>query len=99
LIRQEAVARGIDVSDARPSAAAASETPRRPMDASTSPAAVRALLRARLAKMRGLAAQIARHFGVEPARVSRFKAGKESFPVDELDQLLAYLKDERSERP
>jgi hypothetical protein len=41
---------------------------------------------------RGLAAEIARKFGVEPAQVSRFRAGTEAFPAAKLDELYAFLK-------
>jgi hypothetical protein len=96
LIRQEASARGVHPSPAPPVATTAA--PRAPLRSkSPSQATVRALLRARLAETRGLGAQIARRFGVEPSQVSRFKTGKESFPTGKLDALLAFLKEGHEE--
>ena len=88
LIRAAAKASAIDV--------AGDEVPRRAAPApapppSTTPAPsqdqVRALLRKKMAERRGLGAELARKLGVERAQVSRFKAGKESFPSSKLGVL------------
>ena|SRR5580704_8129427 len=81
-------------------AVAGDELPRRAAPAaapppSTTPAPsqdqVRALLRKKMAERRGLGAEVARKLGVERAQVSRFKAGKERFPVAKLAVLLELL--------
>jgi hypothetical protein len=95
LIRQEALARGVSPAP-RAAPTPAPRAPRRPKKA-PSQAAVRALLRTRLAETRGLGATIARRFGIEPSQVSRFKAGKESFPHGKLDALMALLKEGQDE--
>jgi transcriptional regulator with XRE-family HTH domain len=92
LIRAAAKASGIDV--------AGDELPRRPAPApalptSTTPTPsqdqVRALLRKKMAERRGLGAELARKLGVERAQVSRFKAGRESFPAARLVALYELL--------
>ncbi len=56
-----------------------------------SPSRVRALLRQKTAERRGLAAELARTLGVERAQISRFKAGKETFPAAKLAALFDLL--------
>lgn len=52
---------------------------------------MRALLRKKMAERRGLGAEVARKLGVERAQVSRFKAGKESFPAAKIGDLYSLL--------
>jgi hypothetical protein len=58
-----------------------------PATSSVSQEQVRALLRKKTAERRGLGAELARKLGVERAQVSRFKAGKEAFPMSKLSAL------------
>jgi hypothetical protein len=51
------------------------------------PEVVRYLLCTHGAQMPGLAAELARRLGVQPAQLSRFKAGTERFPAAKLDEL------------
>lgn len=53
---------------------------------------VRRLLTKLSGERRGLAAEIARRFNVEPGQVSKFKSGRIDFPVAKIDDLLAFLK-------
>jgi len=53
----------------------------------------------RRAESRGLAACVARRFAVEPSPVSRFKSGKESFPTEKLDELLAFSEHRDAKSP
>lgn len=90
LVRQAAKARGIEIADNE----IATRRPKTPTPTNSSQEQVRKLLAKRADKRRGLAAEIARRFDVEPAQVSRFKAGTEDFPATKLDALHAFLKTE-----
>ncbi len=91
LIRHAAKERGVDLGDEEAHAfhrhAAA--------QASSNPDVVRRLLVRLADKHRGLAAEVARRFDVEPAQVSKFKNGHEGFPAGKLDALYTFLKARR----
>jgi hypothetical protein len=88
LIRAAAKASAVDA--AAPVAPPAKAVPTRAA-AEVSQDQVRALLRRKTAERRGLGAELARKLGVERAQVSRFKAGKESFPAAKLAGLYELL--------
>jgi hypothetical protein len=93
LIRAAAKATAVDVAcveAAAPVAPPAKPAPTR-ASADVSQEQVRALLRRKTAERRGLGAELARKLGVERAQVSRFKAGKESFPAAKLAGLYELL--------
>ena len=65
---------------------------RAPRAANASHDTARSMLLKRLAKgPRGLAASLARHLEVDPAQLSRFKHGREAFPAEKIELLLAML--------
>jgi hypothetical protein len=94
LIRAAAKAAAGDVAGdevPRRAPAAAEATPARRAPPSVTQDQVRALLKKKMAERRGLGAELARKLGVERAQVSRFKAGRESFPVMKLEGLFELL--------
>lgn len=88
LLAGEALAQGIEVGalDAPPR-----PRRRRKVTPAASLAVVRAALRKRADRQPGLAAELARRLRVQPAQISRFKAGKDGFPPAKLDRLFALL--------
>jgi hypothetical protein len=88
LVAREAQARGIEVGarDAPP------RRRRRPkVTPECSEDVVRAALCKHTARQPGLAAELARRLRVQPAQISRFKAGTERFPSAKLDRLFALM--------
>jgi DNA-binding Xre family transcriptional regulator len=92
LIRAAAKASAVEVDDVEASEPARRVGPASPLALpAVSQEQVRALLRKKTAERRGLGAELARKLGVERAQVSRFKAGKETFPASKLDRLYELL--------
>lgn len=92
LIRAAAKASSIEVAgDELSRRAPTREAPPSSATSAASQEHVRSLLRKRMAERRGLGAELARRLGVERAQVSRFKAGKEAFPMAKLAGLFELL--------